>query len=162
MLLITLYLAAIIIANLLVTHLGPEFSIVSAFLFIGLDLTTRDRLHDQWKHDHLFTKMALLIASGSLLSFLINSNSKNIAIASFVAFLTAALIDTLIYHALRHKNRMIRTNASNIPAAAADSLIFPFLAFGSPLLIPIVIGQFLAKSFGGLVWSILLRRTHVS
>ena len=40
-----LYLVAIIAANLLVAKFGPAISIVNAFLFIGLDLTARDKLH---------------------------------------------------------------------------------------------------------------------
>jgi hypothetical protein len=43
------YLAAIMAANLLVVQFGPSIAIVSAFLFIGLDLTTRDYLHEAWR-----------------------------------------------------------------------------------------------------------------
>jgi hypothetical protein len=41
------YLAAIVAANLLVAH-DPSWVYVNGFLFIGLDLTTRDVLHDRW------------------------------------------------------------------------------------------------------------------
>ncbi len=42
--------------------------IVNAFLFIGLDLTARDRLHDVWRSNYLVPKMIALIAAGSILS----------------------------------------------------------------------------------------------
>ena len=43
--LIILYLSAIVAANLLAARYGPWATVLWAFLFIGLDLTTRDRLH---------------------------------------------------------------------------------------------------------------------
>ena len=50
-LLTALYLAAIVLANLSVAHFGPASTPYNAFLFIGLNLATRDRLHDLWgKH----------------------------------------------------------------------------------------------------------------
>jgi hypothetical protein len=39
-----------------------------------------------------------------------------------------------------------------------DSIIFPALAFGFPLLYIIVIQQFLAKVLGGWLWSLILYR----
>lgn len=46
MLYVIMYLVAIVLANLTVAAFGPRMVIVNAFLFIGLDLTARDRLHD--------------------------------------------------------------------------------------------------------------------
>ncbi|NTU85457.1 MAG: hypothetical protein HGA45_39905, partial [Chloroflexales bacterium] len=37
------YLGAIIAANVLISRYGPAVAIMNAFLFIGLDLSTRDR-----------------------------------------------------------------------------------------------------------------------
>ena len=42
-------------------------------------------------------------------------------------------------------------------SAAVDSLVFPALAFGWPLLWGIVVGQLAAKVIGGAAWSWLLR-----
>ena len=52
-LMIILYLVAIILANLSVAHFGPSVAVVNAFLFIGLDLTARDALHERWHGRHL-------------------------------------------------------------------------------------------------------------
>jgi hypothetical protein len=153
---VALYLTAIVAANLTVAMFGPAVSVLNAFLFIGLDLTARDKLHDAWRGRGLFWKMALLIAAGSLLSWLLNRNAGPIALASFAAFASAATVDALVYARLGGYPRWLRMNGSNIPSAAVDSLIFPALAFGLPLLWPIVVGQFVAKVTGGFVWSLAL------
>lgn len=158
MILVTLYLAAIVTANLLVAQFGPSITILNAFLFIGLDLTTRDALHERWQSDQLFTRMLAIIGAGSVLSALLNANAGPIALASFAAFALAGLTDTLIYHLLRDETKLVRMNASNVFSAGVDSLVFPLLAFGLPLLWPIVVGQFVAKVAGGLLWSLLLNR----
>ena len=154
MLYIIMYLTAIVLANLTVAAFGPSMVIVNAFLFIGLDLTARDRLHDSWKGNHLALKMTGLIAAGSLLSWFINRDAGQIALASFVAFAAAAIVDAVIYQLLGKYPRWLRINGSNVPSALVDSLIFPTLAFGS-FLWPIVLGQFLAKVFGGFFWSLI-------
>ncbi len=154
--LITGYLLAIVAANLLVVSFGPSISILNAFLFVGLDITTRDYLHDMWQGRSLWAKMLLLIATGSALSYALNKDAGPIAIASFLAFASAGVIDTLIYIILDKHNRLWRVNGSNIGAAAVDSLVFPMLAFGFPVLWLIVVGQFVAKTCGGFLWSIIL------
>lgn len=155
--LITLYLFAIVAANLLVAEFGPSMSVINAFLFIGLDITVRDYLHERWKRLHLWRNMALLIGTGALLSALLNVNSLPIAVASCVAFAASGLVDTVVYKALGARPRLVRINGSNVLSAATDSIVFPLLAFGIPLLWPVVIGQFIAKVVGGGVWSIVLR-----
>lgn len=153
---VALYLVAIVLANLSVAAFGPSVVVFNAFLFIGLDLTARDQLHEAWRNDNLLPKMAALIATGSLLSWLLNRDAGPIALASFAAFAAAAIVDALVYHRLGRYPRWLRINGSNIPSAAVDSLIFPTLAFGE-LLWGIVLGQFLAKVVGGFAWSLLFR-----
>ncbi len=153
MIYVIMYLTAIILANLTVAAFGPQMTIVNAFLFIGLDLTARDRLHDTWKGNRLVFKMAALIAAGSLLSWFLNRDAGQIALASFVAFAAASIVDAVVYQILGKYPRWLRINGSNIPSALVDSIIFPTLAFGS-FLWPIVLGQFLAKTLGGFIWSL--------
>jgi hypothetical protein len=156
MLYVILFLTAIVLANLSVAAFGPGVAILNAFLFIGLDLTARDQLHEAWRGKRLLPKMALLIASGSILSWLLNRNAGQIALASFVAFAAAATVDALVYHLMGRYPRWLRINGSNIPSALVDSLIFPTLAFGS-FLWPNVLGQFAAKTLGGFIWSLVFR-----
>jgi uncharacterized PurR-regulated membrane protein YhhQ (DUF165 family) len=156
-LMVGLYLSAIVAANLLVAAYGPSVAVINAFLFIGLDITARDALHEAWKNEGLWWKMLLLIAAGSILSALFNWNAARIALASFVAFAGAGLADTAVYHALRERARLLKINGSNVVSAAVDSVLFPALAFGFPLLFDIMAGQFIAKVLGGFVWSVVLR-----
>jgi hypothetical protein len=156
MILIILYLSAIVAANLLVAQFGPSIAVINAFLFIGLDLTTRDALHDRWQGRHLWGKMLLLITSGSILSWFLNRDAGQIALASFIAFAGSGVVDTLVYWLLGEKSKMLRVNGSNIVSAGVDSFLFPVLAFGFPILWGIVLGQFIAKVFGGYLWSLIL------
>ena len=145
------YLAAIVAANLSVAWLGPNWSIVNAFLFIGLDLTLRDRLHNAWRGRGLLPRMAALIAAGSLISWLLNADAGRIGVASFIAFGVAASLDAWVYH------RTGSITKSNTVGAAADSILFPTVAFGG-LLPWVTLGQFVAKVAGGEVWRLVLAR----
>jgi hypothetical protein len=152
---VIMYLAAIVAANLLVAAFGPGVSIVNAFLFIGLNITARDRLHDAWG-TRVRSRMVLLILTGSGISALLNHAALRIAIASAVAFAVSEGLDALIYHLSRRSPWMTRVTRSNAVSAAADSLVFPALAFGG-FLPWITLGQFVAKVFGGTLWAFVLR-----
>lgn len=152
-----MYLVAIVAANLTVAMWGPSMTVFNAFAFVGLDLVARDKLHDAWDGNRLVWKMAALIAVGSLLSWALNQNAAQIALASFVAFAAAAVVDTAAYHMLRNRVWWQRVNGSNVLSAAVDSVLFPTIAFGAFLPV-IVLGQFAAKVLGGAVWSVVLGR----
>lgn len=158
MIYVAMYLTAIVAANLTVTYFGPAVSVLNAFLFIGLDLTARDALHEQWNGRHLVRNMTLLIAFGSLLSWFLNRDAGQIAIASFLAFAAAAIVDAVVYHRLDGRSRWLKINGSNVPSAVVDSLVFPLVAFGWPPLVGIMAGQFAAKVLGGAVWSVVIVR----
>lgn len=160
--LVLIYLIAIVTANLLASWLGPSITIFSAFVFIGLDLSLRDRLHDEWK-DHLVLKMSALIAAGGLLSYFANPAAGRIAIASTVAFTVAATADGVVYHLAQRYEKFHQMNLSNVAGAAFDSVLFPLIAFGGFLPF-ITAGQFAAKVGGGAVWAaviLLVRRQRV-
>jgi len=148
-----IYIVGLVVANLLVAHFGPWFSIINAFVLIGLDLTLRDKIHELWQGKWM--PIGGLIVTASVISYLLNPASGMIALASFVAFSVAMLIDTIVYYYLSHKSWIIKSNGSNIAGALADSIIFPTIAFG--VLMPeIVLMQFLAKVFGGAIWVYLI------
>lgn len=153
--LVALYLVAIVIANLTVAAFGPGVSILNAFFLIGLDLSTRDALHERWQHRNLLPKMAALVATGSILSWLLNRDAARIALASAVAFGAAAVVDTFVYWLARRSTRLTRMNVSNSVSAAVDSILFPTIAFGGfmPL---ITLGQYIAKVGGGAIWAWIL------
>ncbi len=153
---IILYLVSILSANLIITEFGPSASIITAFVLIGLDLTVRDSLHDAWKNSGLWWKMTLLIATGSALSWILNRDAGPIALASFLAFAAAGIADTITYHFLGHRTKLLRVNGSNVVSSAVDSAVFPALAFGFPLLWIVMLAQFAAKVLGGGLWSLAL------
>jgi len=157
MIYILMYLLAAVLANLSVAYFGAGSTIVNAFLFIGLDLTARDKLHEAWHGRYLWGKMFLLIAAGSLISYLLNRNAGMIAVASLAAFGVAGLVDAVVYQFLYDKKWMVKTNGSNIFSALADSLVFPTIAFGGFLPL-IVLGQFAAKVTGGFIWSWIIAK----
>lgn len=158
--LVSLYLAAIVAANLSVAHWGAEAAIYNAFLFIGLDLTSRDKLHDLWQ-GHLFRNMSSLIIVGSALSYVLGLALGSgpyvgrIALASCIAFGAAASADASLYHLLRERPWYERVNQSNLAGAAVDSAVFVALwPFGFNF--TLVFTLFAAKVAGGVVWSFVL------
>ena len=122
--LVLMYLSAIVLANLSVAYFGVNAVYVNAFLFIGLDLTARDRLHDKWK-ENLWLKMLFLILAGGALSWLMNRDAFIIALASTLAFVCAGISDAVTYHLLKDKSRFVKVNGSNAVSALIDSLVFP-------------------------------------
>lgn len=155
MILISVYVLALVVANLLVAWLGPWFSPINAFVFIGLDLAVRDKLHDRWGGRPW--KIGLLIVGAGLISYALNRDAGQIAVASAIAFAAAMAADSVVYHWLRDKAWLTRANGSNAAGSLVDSIVFPTIAFGG-LLLPIVALQFAAKVFGGAIWAWLLRR----
>jgi hypothetical protein len=150
-----IYIAALVAANLLVAWLGPWFSLVNAFVLIGLDLSLRDKLHDLWEGDKLAIKMGGLIATASIISYAINPATGMIAFASLAAFSLSMVADSLAYQYLKGKDWMVRVNGSNTAGALVDSIVFPTIAFGG-LMLEIVALQFIAKVSGGYIWSKIL------
>jgi len=152
-----IYIAALVAANLLVAWLGVWFSLVNAFILIGLDLSLRDKLHDLWEGDKLPIKMGGLIATASIVSYAINPATGMIAFASLAAFSLSMVADSLVYRYLKDKEWMIRVNGSNVAGSAVDSVVFPTIAFGG-LMLEIVALQFIAKVGGGYIWSRIFKR----
>lgn len=150
------YLAAIVAANLITARFGPAASVLNAFLFIGLNLSARDSLHDRWGKATP-RNMLLLIVAGGLLSYLLNSGAGKIALASVLAFALSECVDAVVYQLNRHRPYLIRSNTSNVFGAAVDSVVFPVIAFGG-FPIEIIALQFVAKVLGGFIWSLALNK----
>lgn len=156
------YLAAIVAANLTLTAIlqaggSPWWSVLTAFLFIGVDFTLRDGLTDAWRGRGMVPKMGALILAGSALSYVLNADAARIAVASAVAWGSASVVDWVIYVALGRYPWMVRTTGSNVPSSLVDSLVFPTLAFGG-VSWALSLAQFVAKVGGGILWAVILRR----
>ena len=144
-----LYLAAIVAANLLTTWLGPWVTPINALVFIGWDITAKDKLQHRWGFGW---KLAGLIGAGSLLSVMLCWGAWRIALASFVAFGVSGLADALVYERLRSRPWWVRVNGSNVASAILDSALFLWIAFGCPLPWVALLGQIVAKLAGGALW----------
>ncbi|MEG1123061.1 MAG: VUT family protein [Citrobacter sp.] len=147
-----IYVLAICAANFSVHVFGPLVTPLNAFLFIGLDFVIRDKLHERIG----IMRMFCLISIAGVISFAVNPATDMIAIASVAAFALAATADAMVYQALIKKPWLVKSNGSNIASSAVDSVVFPLIAFGA-FLPWVVAGQFIAKVFGGAIWSWLLR-----
>lgn len=148
------YIASLVAANLLVTFIGPWFSVINSFVLIGLDLTLRDKLHDKWDGNPL--KIGALIVAAGAISYCLNPASGQIAIASVIAFCLSMAVDSFVYQKLSHKPWQIRATGSNVAGAVVDSVTFPAIAFGG-LMPEIVAMQFVSKVAGGAIWAKILK-----
>lgn len=146
------YLLVIVAANLGLAALGPSWMPLIGFVAIGLDLTLRDRLHEEWRHRWLWPKMLAVIAAGGALSALVAPGSRRIAAASAVSFVLSGAVDALVYGAITR--RSTARVVSNLCGAAVDSLAFPALAFWA-WMPALVVAQFGAKAGGGVLWATL-------
>lgn len=149
--LIFIYVAAIVAANLSVAYFGPQVTPINAFLFIGLDLAVRNFLAITLSP----LKMLALIAGAGTVSYLLNPASGQIAIASLCAFTLAALADWGTYRF--SAGRWIKRCLMGVSVGAVvDSLVFPTIAFGA-LMPGIVAAQIVAKIAGGTLWALLIQ-----
>ncbi len=155
---VSVYLLAVVFANLIVARYGQAALPWTAFLLVPLDLLTRDVLHHEWANDRLWPKMTALIATGSLLAFALNHDAGRVALASFLAFASAGAVNTWIYHLLKNGSRYQRMVASSCLAAVVDSVVFPFVAFDDPS-VWLCVTQATAKATSGAIfsWLFLLR-----
>lgn len=151
MLAVAAYLAAACAANVAVTLFGYAALPFTAAALIPFDLTARDVLHDRWHGNWLGLRMTMLVASGSLVAWLLCNGSPAVCLASAVSFCVAGIVDTVAYALLSKSPKWHRMNASNVASSVADSICFPLVAFGvvSPAL---AATQVLLKVAGGAAW----------
>lgn len=149
---VSLFMAAVVVANLSVAHFGQAALPFTAFVLIPFDLVVRDVLHETWRGRWLWLRMSLLISTGSILTAALSLDAKQVAFASFAAFLLSGFSNAVVYHLLDHQRRIFKMNASNLVAAVIDSTVFPVIAFSS-VSIGLCFAQAGSKFVGGLVWS---------
>lgn len=152
-LVILLYLVAIVTANNAVAAFGVGANYAMSFLFIAFNLVSRDYLHERWTGD--FRRMAVLILSGSLLTYAVNVDAAGIALASFCAFASAGLVDYLVYQRNMARPRLVKSNLSNLSSALVDSAVFTVLAFGWGGAAVIILIDWGVKVAGGAFWSVV-------
>jgi len=149
---VSIYASAIVLANYLILLFGPAITPINAFVFIGLDLALRNWLNlqlNKWQ-------MGAMIFGTGAISYVLNDTMQIIAIASAVSFTLASLVDWIVFNKIKGE-WLKRANIANTAGALVDSIIFPTIAFG--VLMPEIVAlQFFAKTFGGMIWSFILKK----
>ena len=149
---VLIYAAAMTLANLSIAAFGPAVAPLNAFVLIGLDLALRDWLHVRLRPWQMLT---LIVAAGAL-TYLLNPEAGQIAVASSAAFTAAALVDWATFVQLRG-SWLRRANGSNVAGAAVDSIAFLLLA-PFPFSWAIAAQMMAAKVAGGALWAWALSR----
>lgn len=154
---ISLYLLSFISANLIVKHFGAYGLWFSSFLLIPFDFVCRCLLHEKWKGIKLILNLACLTIASGLITYLINFQAKNIALASVAGFSVAQLFAGIWYQFYKYKNAnwFFKVNGSDLIGIIFDSVVFQLIAFSTlnPL---ITAGQVAIKFAGGLLWYYIL------
>ena len=155
--LVTVFLAAVVVANLITTHVGAPAIPYVAFGLIGLDLITRDRLSDVWGTTR-WPKMLALILVGGAISYWFNRDAATIAVASTIAFLGSEALEAVAYHLMRRLPWSARAPRAAMVGAIADSVLFVTIAFGFNF--EVVFLQVCAKVAGAVFWTWVLSVTR--
>ena len=153
------YLAAVVAANLLVNHYGPQAAPLIALVAVAAVLIFRDRFADLvGSKKRAQIAQVALIAAGAALTYAINQNARLIAEASTIAFACSELVEQTGYFLLRERPWLVRAPWSAVPGAVVDSALFISIAFGFNLW---VIGAQVGCKIGGAwLWASLIDRTR--
>lgn len=149
---VLVYLVTIVSANVIVS-IWQSAAYVIALVFIGLDLTLKDKFQVHLKWYQVFSIMLL----GGVITFAINVSFVPIAIASTVALFCAFTVDYIVFSLLKN-SRYARVMVSNVFGSFADSFVFALLA-PFPFTWAFVLTMTALKIIGGSIAGyILIRR----
>ena len=154
MVFIALYLAGIILANLLVHWFGlvsfAGLVFPAGAVMVGLTFSFRDlvqRRYGKWQ-------CWIWMIAASVITYLFN---RQLAVASVSAFLVAETVDWAIYTWMpgSFRNRLVMSNLFGTPL---DSIVFVSLAFG--LNWQAIVGQSIVKFISSLAVLLFLQGTR--
>jgi uncharacterized PurR-regulated membrane protein YhhQ (DUF165 family) len=148
---ISLYLLAFVLANFIILWFGPKGLIFTSLFLIPFDFVIRCMFHEQWKGKELIIKLGLLVLIASIITYVINKNSLNIALGSCFGFIMAQIFAGIFYQAFIKESYFIKVNGSDFIGIIVDSIVFQTIAFNF-VDIKISISQILLKVLGGLFW----------
>jgi len=155
------FVTAMVVANLSAAYFGPWASPVNSFFLVGISMVSRDYLHDAWHlRGNFITRMGSMIALAGIVAVIFNPSAGRIAIASATALVVSALAETVVFHRLRNRVWLLRSNGSNVPGALIDTIVFTSVAFGvSWEIVAVMLTQGTVKIVGGALWSVLFKHT---
>jgi uncharacterized PurR-regulated membrane protein YhhQ (DUF165 family) len=148
---ISLYLIAFVLANFIILWFGPQGLIFTSLFLIPFDFVIRCMFHEQWKGKELILKLGSLVIGASVITYLINKNSLNIALGSSFGFIAAQIFAGIFYQAFIKESYFIKVNGSDFIGIIVDSIVFQIVAFNF-IDIKVSAGQIILKVLGGLFW----------
>lgn len=151
-LLACVYVAVFVIINLIVNHCGPWVIPVTTVAAVCVNMMIRDFL----LYDGGLKWSATTCAAAGAITVMINYDAGMVAMASFVAVVSGALISGGVYRVLPGDFDSKRWPA-NIASAIGDALIFPTLSFMA-FMPEISAMQFISKMAAVTVITIIMRR----
>jgi hypothetical protein len=158
---ISLYIFALVFSNFIVLWFGLNGMLLTALFLIPFDFAMRCMFHEQWKGVALVIKIGSLIVCSSIITYAINSQTQNIAIASSASFLSAQISASLFYQRFIKQPYFIKVNGSDLIAIIVDSICFQLIAF-SAFNYKIAAFQIILKTIGGLFWYwVLFAKTKI-
>lgn len=157
-LLACVYVAVFVIINLIVNHCGPWVIPIATVAAVCVNMMIRDFL----LYDGGLKWSATTCAAAGAITVLINYDAGMVAVASFVAVVSGALISGGVYRILPGDFYSKRWPA-NIASAIGDALIFPTLSFMAfmafmAFMLGISAMQFISKMAAVTVITIIMRR----
>ncbi|KQP80167.1 hypothetical protein ASF37_01745 [Aeromicrobium sp. Leaf289] len=145
------YIAAVVLANVVTERLGLVsvgfgLLVTAGTYAAGFALLARDFVHRFGGRGWALAAIAI----GGVTSWALSSPA--LAVASTVAFVSAELVDLVIYEPIRRAKGFIQgALVSNLVSAPIDTFVFLSLA-GFPLTLETVGGQFVGK----VLWATVL------
>ncbi|UGO52699.1 hypothetical protein OPT79_68 [Klebsiella phage vB_KpnD_Opt-79] len=151
-LMICVYVAIFLLANLLVASFGPAVTPFNALFLIAADMVLRDRI--QFESGAAWSILACFLAGFA--TVLIAPGSEMIALASGLSCLLAGSASAIAFK-LKSGGFFQKALPANVIAAAVDSIAFPLIAFGS-IMPGITAAQFAAKTIGASIILLIIRK----
>lgn len=148
---ISVYLAALVFANFIVVWFGKTGLIFTALFLIPFDFVIRCIFHETWKGMELILKLGTLTLAASIITYLINGNTLNIAAGSSFGFMAAQVVAGLFYQWAINKPYWMKVNGSDFVGILTDSIVFQIVAF-SAIDSTITLSQTVLKLIGGVFW----------
>lgn len=149
------YLIALVAANLIVKHFGPFGLWFSSAFLIPFDFICRCIFHETWKGGKLVLNLILLTIFSGVITFVMNENAWNIALASFSGIVSVQIFAGIFYQLFKKKSFLVKVNLSDLVAIVVDSIVFQLVAFQA-INMEVTGGQILIKMVGGLFWFFII------
>lgn len=148
---ISLYLFAFVLSNFVVLWFGNVGLIFTALFLIPFDFVIRCFFHETWKGMELVLKLGSLVLISSLITYLLNKDTLNIAYASCFGYISAQIVAGVFYQCFINKSYFVKVNGSDACGILIDSIVFQIIAF-SYISFEITLSQFILKLIGGFFW----------